>query len=331
MKIGQASCWICLEGGQDESGQPLRRDCSCRGNAGFAHVSCIIKFAEVKCKEITEYEAGVFDDPWTICHHCKQPYQNDLALDVSAACVPFAEKTYGCHVYHNGQFTNRCKILGAITLRVESIISNHKVDDYSLRTLEDGMRHVEKSHSMIEQMINDNDMTDWVHMPKTRYEFLACQFLRVEFESLGYTQMARLLICRTLVNGQPMGKSTIARIIECYLKARTIYNLFGMKKAVLTVDMHIAAFEEAAGVKAEDPKISLERSRALYENSIRCVGKESETTIKLGLNLGSALAKYNRTIEAKRLVTKLAATCRRINGSGHKLTIEATEKLDNLR
>ena len=40
-------CYICLDNGPDESGQPIRRDCSCRGtDSGFAHLSCLAKFAE---------------------------------------------------------------------------------------------------------------------------------------------------------------------------------------------------------------------------------------------------------------------------------------------
>ena len=30
----EATCWICLDSGPDEEGNPLVRDCSCRGNSG---------------------------------------------------------------------------------------------------------------------------------------------------------------------------------------------------------------------------------------------------------------------------------------------------------
>jgi hypothetical protein len=42
---GEAVCYLCLDGGVDESsGQPLRRDCACRGtDAGFVHLSCLTK------------------------------------------------------------------------------------------------------------------------------------------------------------------------------------------------------------------------------------------------------------------------------------------------
>ena len=49
---GAAVCWICLDGGADDTGKPLVRDCACRGNdAGFAHMACIIKYAEKKSEQ----------------------------------------------------------------------------------------------------------------------------------------------------------------------------------------------------------------------------------------------------------------------------------------
>ena len=29
-----AACWVCLDDGSDDEGNPLVRDCSCRGNSG---------------------------------------------------------------------------------------------------------------------------------------------------------------------------------------------------------------------------------------------------------------------------------------------------------
>ena len=43
---GEAVCYVCLDGGDDdEAGQPLRRDCACRGtDAGFVHLSCLAAY-----------------------------------------------------------------------------------------------------------------------------------------------------------------------------------------------------------------------------------------------------------------------------------------------
>jgi len=44
----ESVCYLCLDGGVEESGQPLRRDCACRGtDAGFVHLSsCLAGFAQ---------------------------------------------------------------------------------------------------------------------------------------------------------------------------------------------------------------------------------------------------------------------------------------------
>ena len=76
-----APCWICLEDGPDENGEPLVRGCACRGetSAGY-HLSCIIKYAERKMRESEKKqfselkngcEVGKF---WGMCPNCNQAY-----------------------------------------------------------------------------------------------------------------------------------------------------------------------------------------------------------------------------------------------------------------
>lgn len=42
-------CWICLDDGDEE--RPLRRDCACKGAAGYAHLACIVMYAERKSQQ----------------------------------------------------------------------------------------------------------------------------------------------------------------------------------------------------------------------------------------------------------------------------------------
>ena len=89
------SCWICLEEGSDEHGYPLRRDCSCRGElAGFAYLSCIIKYAESKTERWDGIDLAEFTKPWKLCSNFNQDHENELALDLASASVAFAEKQY---------------------------------------------------------------------------------------------------------------------------------------------------------------------------------------------------------------------------------------------
>ena len=90
------SCYICLDEGPDEAGKPLVRDCSCRGDtAGFAHLSCIIEYAEQKSKQAADSDLWAFSTPWYDCNNCHQPFQNQVALDLSSDFVSFAKEAYG--------------------------------------------------------------------------------------------------------------------------------------------------------------------------------------------------------------------------------------------
>ena len=59
------TCWLCLDA-QHESEQPLRRDCSCRGTGGFAHLPCIVDYG----KQYSQQHLGdmnKFKEPWKKC------------------------------------------------------------------------------------------------------------------------------------------------------------------------------------------------------------------------------------------------------------------------
>ena len=83
----------CLDGGVDELGQSLRRDCACRGtDAGFVHLSCLTDYAETKSKQA--YGMNEFSEPWQICPGCQQEYQNEFAIDIANKFVPFVRRQY---------------------------------------------------------------------------------------------------------------------------------------------------------------------------------------------------------------------------------------------
>jgi E3 ubiquitin-protein ligase DOA10 len=49
---GESVCYLCLGGDLDDDGEPLRRDCACRGSdAGFVHLSCLTKYASAKSRD----------------------------------------------------------------------------------------------------------------------------------------------------------------------------------------------------------------------------------------------------------------------------------------
>ncbi|KAL7553639.1 hypothetical protein ACHAWF_016944 [Thalassiosira exigua] len=81
------SCFICLGEGEDETGAPLRRDCSCRGDAaGFAHLPCLVQYAKQKSAENFAQTKQ-----WTTCPNCLQEYGAKLALDMVSQYISFVE------------------------------------------------------------------------------------------------------------------------------------------------------------------------------------------------------------------------------------------------
>jgi hypothetical protein len=81
---GESVCYLCLGGDLDESGQPLRRDCACRGtDAGFVHLSCLANYAATKSKGWDGRLMNEFRKPWRECPSCRQVYQNELGIDIA--------------------------------------------------------------------------------------------------------------------------------------------------------------------------------------------------------------------------------------------------------
>ena len=82
-----APCWICLEDGPDENGEPLVRDCACRGetSAGY-HLSCLIDYAKSRTDEAVDVmkegkkEIPPFYKPWVFCPNCSQMYKESVRL-----------------------------------------------------------------------------------------------------------------------------------------------------------------------------------------------------------------------------------------------------------
>ena len=111
-------------------------------------------------------------------------------------------------------------------------------------------------------------------------------------------------------------------------------------EGVLTAENNIAlAKSEYEGNKANEEQ-KLEKSRALYELSLKQYGQENSYTIRNGIDLAIDLSRAKivgcipdakRIIEAERLLTKVAAISKRVHGPDHNVTEEAESKLQKLR
>jgi len=85
------TCYICTQALHWKTKEGLVRGCSCRGTAGFAHVSCLAEQAKVV---VTEAEENNWDDDrfmlrwnrWNACSLCEQEYHGVVSCALGWAC-----------------------------------------------------------------------------------------------------------------------------------------------------------------------------------------------------------------------------------------------------
>ena len=74
------TCYICYGEGDEDEG--LVRRCSCRGENGFVHVSCLVRAAQVA----VERGGGLGGERWDTCGLCEQEYYGDVLCALGWAC-----------------------------------------------------------------------------------------------------------------------------------------------------------------------------------------------------------------------------------------------------
>ena len=112
------TCYICLDGDAEEG---LVRGCACRGAAGFAHVSCLARQAQVSVEEAEVRGLGgdAFDAKWRrwdTCRLCEQGYHGVVSCALGWACWktyvgrPEANESRSCAmtVLGNGLYDADC-------------------------------------------------------------------------------------------------------------------------------------------------------------------------------------------------------------------------------
>jgi len=107
------TCYICTQALHWKTKEGLVRGCSCRGTAGFAHVSCLAEQAKILCAEAEENNLGskVFSERWVrwyACSLCEQDHHGVVRCALGWACW----KTYVGRPETDVFFCNAMKQLG---------------------------------------------------------------------------------------------------------------------------------------------------------------------------------------------------------------------------
>eukprot|EP00985_Skeletonema_marinoi_P000868 scaffold355_cov161-Skeletonema_marinoi.AAC.1 len=140
-------CWLCLGEGPDASGMPLMRNCSCRGSSGFAHLSCIIRYAEIDGRNSYQSMRNI-GTAFQVqeCPNCKQDFQNDLRYHLERARVSFVEREFS---------DDHMLYLRALIHRVRVLNAKNDADKA------EGDQICFKMVSTIDEMKSDHSQSDW--------------------------------------------------------------------------------------------------------------------------------------------------------------------------
>jgi hypothetical protein len=286
-------CYLCLDGGDDKSDQPLRRDCACRGtDAGFVHLACITEYAETKSKGWNGRSMNEFVNPWEFCPGCHQLYQNMLRIDIATEFVSFVRRQYP-------EDTPK---------QVES----RAVKLCALMDMFDRLKPVQKKEagvtanvilSLIDRMKND--------APPLPERYLS-------FQAFAYGTLGRIVSTEGTIESARRAVTHVEKQLEVY---ETIGDDEGI--AVAKGNIAIAKSKFQGGNNNE----MLKASEELYEMRVAQIGEVSEYTIRAGKSYAINLREANRGDEARELLTKLQATSKQVLGPDHKTTKEIESEL----
>ena len=299
------TCWICLDGGTDEGGRSLLRECSCRGSAGYVHTSCLIGYAQHKTKNdyesqpaIKSYEHAMkFRQPWEECPNCNQYYDDlkggceqfygakgRLVVDLADAFVDFVEWNYADNISY---------ILESLFLNLEVQSRKGNFD----ATVKIGTKMI----FIINQLKRANPPPP----PRGR-------ILRIEphvYNSLGIIHM------------KVGNDEESVRCFQNYLQLCREVNL-SVANAEMNLDRAMRSLTNGQNIISSEK--SIENLKFVYDIHR---GKDSTDAIRHGINYANELKKAYYGLAFERLLMELSAMSRRVHGPDHKETKKLTISL----
>ena len=282
---GDAVCYLCLDGGVDDAGQSLQRDCACRGSdAGFVHLACLASYAIAKSMQTNEMNE--FRDLWTNCPSCHQEYQNELGIDIASKFVSFVRRQYPKDTQ----------------LQVESL-------DLKLRALMDVFDRLQPVQKK-EAKVTANVLLSLIDRTKTVVSPLPMRYS--QFQAFAYNVHGWI----ALDEGT---EESARRAVVHFEKELEVYEAIGDAEGIAIAKRNIAVAKSKYEGGSNNGEL-LKASQELYELRIAEDGEENEYTIIAGKIYAINLQKANRGDEARELLTKLLVTSKQVLGSDHSTT-----------
>jgi len=282
---GAAVCYLCLGGGDDEDGQPLRRDCACRGtDAGFFHLECLVKYAASKSKQASDMIE--FIEPWIVCPGCHQYYQNELRIDIATRFVSFVRRQYPRDTQRQVE-----------ALHMKMAALNSIFGKLQPRQKRETGVTADVLLSLIDRMKNESPLS-------RRYS---------QMEASAYVVHGRI----ALDEGT---EESAKRAVVHLKKALEVFEAIGFIDGIAHAKLNIA-YAKSKYEGNNDEEV-LKACQELYELRVAELGEEDYLTIRYGKNYAGELQRANRRDEATELLTKLLATSKQVLGPHHSTTKE---------
>lgn len=292
-------CWICLSDGLDAGGVPLTRSCSCRGSTGFAHVSCIVGWAENECKR-----GDNTNDSFSVCPICKQLYQNDLRNDLSKAHVKFVEREF------------RMDDAKGVAMHANAIMPRMTMID--AENEEERMEGAEICSKLLHliEFTKTNDSRRWAHIQGSGYMTIATFHMRVGM-IFGYAEWKESL---------QKAREYYEMAVEIYKNEEDDLSVSATKKMISIIDSRLGGVERKVDKESD---LSIERKK--YQFYLKNLGENHTTTINAGVSFAAALFDSFYTLQAERFAAKLHEISHRVHGVDHNSTTEALTFLQRVR
>jgi hypothetical protein len=283
-------CYFCYDA-VDVAGQPLRRDCACRGtDAGFVHLACLTNYAETKSKQARDMNQ--FSNQWRLCPGCHQKYQNELAVDIANKFVIFVRTQYPDDTQ----------------MQVEALY----VKSCALMDMLDRLQPVQK----IEAGFTINELLSMIDRMKAN-ALLSRRYSQMEAKAYG--AHGRLAFNEGT-------EESVRRAVTHFEDQLEVFEAIGVDDGIATAKQNIAIAKSK--YKGGSNEEVLKTLQELYELCVAKHGEEDEYTILAGKDYAICLQKANRGDEARELLTKLLATSKQILGSHHNTTKKIESKLE---
>lgn len=294
---GAVICYTCHEPGPDAGGEPLRRDCACRGeDAGFVHLSCLAVYAAYMSRN-AETLSG-FTTACERCSICKQRFRGRFANNMAIELGTVMEQEYQ-----------------------DDTPSNSRRQVVALGVWLSALEWLPRRLTLAQQddiMVLANHILSSISRMRERGFRVGTCVSKVEAQAFG--MMGRVTLC-----GESRGYAmTACRLFESQLRASgTILDARGVAQAQDNILEAMTHGDYDSCTNSGWVRIR----RRIYNLRVIRLGVGDESTIRAGIDYAHRLQLDDQWGEAQELLEELKVTSRERLGRVHPATVEINRML----